>query len=220
MPISSPAPDSDTHLSALNWRYATKAFDPTRKIPEETWKALEQTLVLTPSSFGLQPWKFLVIRDTGLRARLRPHANNQAQVVDCSHFVVFAMRKNLTVDYIENYVRRAAVVQRVSVESLQPSRDSMVGSLVEGHRSLTVNTWASNQAFIALGQLMLTAALMKIDACPMEGFDPRAFDQILDIGKRGLSAVVCCALGYRSESDKHALQPKVRFERKDVFEDI
>ena len=89
-----PVLDSNTLLFALKWRYATKEFDPAKKIPDETWKTLEQALVLTPSSYGLQPWKFLVIQNPDLRARLRPHANHQSQVTDCSHFVVFAMRKN------------------------------------------------------------------------------------------------------------------------------
>jgi nitroreductase len=218
MPASSPALDSAVLLSALNWRYATKQFDPAKKISPETWKTLEEALVLTPSSFGLQPWKFLVIQNPALRARLRPHANDQAQVTDASHFVVFAMRKNMGIDYIERYVRRMAVVRQVSVESLEKYRAHMVNAMIYGHRSLKVNTWASNQTFIALGQFLVTAALLKIDACPMEGFDKIAFDEVLDIGKRGLSAVVCGAAGHRLDSDKYAHLPKVRFEAKDVIE--
>jgi nitroreductase len=215
-----PALESSTLLTALKWRYATKEFDPEKKISAEAWQALEQVLVLTPSSFGLQPWKFLVIQNPEMRAKLRGHANGQPQVTNASHFVVFAMRKNLDADFIERYVRRMAVVRQVSVESLAKYREHMIGSMIEGERSLTVNTWASNQTFIALGQLLLAAALMGIDACPMEGFDKAAFDEVLGIGKRGLSAVVCCAAGYRLESDKYAHLAKVRFEAKDVIERI
>jgi nitroreductase len=220
MSTTYPPLDSATLLAALNWRYATKVFDPAKKISPENWKTLEESLVLTPSSFGLQPWKFLVIQNPELRAKLRPHANAQPQVTDASHFVVFAMRKNMNVAFIENYIRRIAEVRHVSVESLEKYRDHMVHSMIYGHRSLTVNTWASNQTFIALGQFMLTASLLKIDTCPMEGFDKIAFDEILDIGKRGLSAVVCCPAGYRSQSDEYAHLAKVRFEAKDVIEHI
>jgi len=218
MSTSHPPLDSAALLSALNWRYATKVFDPAKKISLENWETLEEALVLTPSSFGLQPWKFLVIQNPELRARLRPHANDQPQVTDASHFVVFAMRKNMDIAFIERYVRRIAEVRKVPVESLGKYREHMVGAMIHGHRSLTLNTWASNQTFIALGQFMVAAALLKIDTCPMEGFDKIAFDEILDIGKRGLSAVVCCPAGYRSESDKYAHLAKVRFEQKDVIE--
>jgi nitroreductase len=213
-----PALDSDALISSLQWRYATKVFDPAKKIPEAMWKTLEEALVITPSSFGLQPWKFLVIQDPALRAKLRKHANDQPQVTDSSHFVVLAIRKNMTVEHVERYVRRVAVVRRVSVESLAHYRDHMVSGIIDGPRSLYVNTWASNQTFIALGQLMVAAALLRVDACPMEGFDKAAFDETLELGPRGLSAVVCCALGYRDDSDKYAHLAKVRFEAKDVVE--
>ena len=220
MAYSSPALDTETLLSALQWRYATKQFDPAKKIPEETWKALEEALVLTPSSFGLQPWKFLVIQDPELRAKLRPHANDQAQVTDASHYVVFAMLKNMRVEHVENWVKRVAEVRHQPLESLVNYREHLVSGIIDGYRSLQVNTWASDQAFIALGQLLFSAAMLKIDACPMEGFNKRAYDEVLGLGKRGLSSVVSCAVGYRLESDKYAHLPKVRFEAKDVIEHL
>jgi nitroreductase len=215
----SPAPvDSATLLSTLQWRYATKKFDPARKISGEDWSTLEQSLILTPSSFGLQPWKFLVIQDPELRAKLRGHASHQAQVTDASHFIVFAMVKNMDRRQVERYVARVAEVRKQSLDSLKEYHDHIVSGIIDGYRSIQVNNWASNQTFIALGQLMISAALLRIDACPMEGFDKRAFDEILCLGKRGLSAVVSCALGYRLESDKYAHAAKVRFEAKDVIE--
>lgn len=189
-----------------------------KKIPEATWKALEEALVLTPSSYGLQPWKFLVIDDDDLRAKLRPHAGGQSQVTDCSHFVVLTMRKNIGAEEIDHYIRQVATVRKMPVESLVHYREKMIEGLVYSYRSLNVNTWASNQTFIALGQLLVSAALLKIDTCAMEGFDPRAFDEILGIGRHGLSAVVCCALGYRLESDKYSHLAKVRYEAGEVIE--
>ena len=220
MAYTSPALDTETLLSALDWRYATKVFDPAKKIPEETWKALEEALVLTPSSFGLQPWKFLVIQDPELRAKLRPHANGQAQVTDASHYVVFAMLKNMRVEHVENWVKRVAEVRHQTLESLINYREHLINGIIDGHRSLHVNTWASDQTFIALGQLLFSAAMLRIDACPMEGFNKQAYDEILGLGKRGLSSVVSCAVGYRLESDKYSHLTKVRFEAKDVIEHI
>lgn len=218
MTSSFPPLDSAVLLSALRWRYATKRFDPAKKISGEDWKTLEQALVLTPSSFGLQPWKFLVIQNPELRAKLRPHANDQPQVTEASHYIVFTMLKNMRVEHVDRYIARVAEVRQQSLESLENHRAHIVGGIIDGYRSLHVNTWASNQTFIALGQLLVSAALLKIDACPMEGFDKRAYDEILGLGKRGLSSVVSCALGYRLDSDKYAHLAKVRFEPKDVIE--
>jgi nitroreductase len=205
-------------ISTFKWRYAVKEFDSAKKISEENWKALEETLVLTPSSFGLQPWKFLVIQNPELREKLRHHANGQAQVTRASHYIVFAMVKNMGKEHVDKYVARVAEVRKQTIESLAHYREHLIGGIVEGHRSLQVNTWASNQTFLALGQLLVSAALLRIDACPMEGFDKRAYDDVLELGKRGLSAVVSCALGYRLDSDKYSHLPKVRFEAKDVVE--
>ena len=216
MPNHFPALEGHSLLDPLKWRYATKKFDPSRKIPEDRWKTLEEALVLTPSSFGLQPWKFLVIQDPELRAKLRPLANDQPQVTDASHYVVFAMVKNMGKEQVDHYVARVAEVRQQSLESLADYKEHLVSGIIEGYRSLQVNTWASNQTFIALGLLLVASALLKIDACPMEGFNKQAYDETLGLGKQGLSAVVSCALGYRLESDKYAHLAKVRFKTEDV----
>ena len=215
---SSPYLDSDALISSLNWRYATKKFDPTKKISPEDWKTLEEALVLTPSSFGLQPWKFIVIQDPELRAKLRHHANDQAQVTEASHYVVFAIVKNMGAAYVDKYVARVGEVRKqMTPDALKHYQEHLIAGIVDGYRSLEVNTWASNQTFIALGQLLVSAALLRIDACPMEGFDKRAYDSVLGLGKCGLSSVVTCALGYRLDTDKYAHLPKVRFDPKDVI---
>lgn len=210
-----PAP---TVLSALRWRYATKAFDPTKKIPADTWAALEESLVLTPSSFGLQPWKFLVIQDAALRESLVPHAWNQRQVADCSHLVVLTIPRELKDDHIDANIARMVEVRGGTADSLAGFRKMVAGFRggLEAKGQLT--QWAKLQAYIALGQFMLAASLLGVDTCPMEGFMPEKFDEVLDLAKDGLTTAVLCPAGYRSADDRYAALPKVRFEAKDVIE--
>jgi nitroreductase len=197
-------------LQSLQWRYAVKVFDAARKIPAETWAVLEETLALVPSSFGLQPYRVLVLDDQSTRAKLLPHAWNQRQVVDASHFVIFAARTSVTEAEIDAFVGRSAHSRGVSAESLAGYRGMMTGSLLsEGFKPIAPH-WTARQAYIALGSLLTSAALLGVDACPMEGFVPAEFDNILNLPAQGLAAVVCCALGYRSPSDKYAALPKVR----------
>ncbi|HJV23683.1 MAG TPA: NAD(P)H-dependent oxidoreductase [Holophagaceae bacterium] len=201
---------ADTLLDALHWRYATKVFDPAKAIPVADWQALEESLVLTPSSYGLQPYKFLVITDPVLKARLRPVSWGQAQITDASHLVVFLARNTMTEAYVDGYVDRVAEVRGVAKGDLAGYRDLMVGNLVENKVGLNIPEWTARQAYLAFGQLMQTAALMGIDACPIEGLDPKAYDQILGLEGGDYRTVAVCALGYRAEGDKYAMLPKVR----------
>lgn len=205
-------------LDGLHWRYATKTFDSQKAIPAATWKQLEESLVLTPSSYGLQPWKFLVVTDAKIKAELRAHAWKQAQVTDCSHFVVFASKTTLDSDYIDSHLQHSANLRGIDVEKMKGFRGAMLGDLVHGERSGVIAEWAGRQSYIALGQFMLACAMLRIDACPMEGFLPAEFDKILGLTARGLTATVCCAAGYRSESDKYATAPKVRFPAEKLVE--
>lgn len=205
-------------LSALEWRYACKVFDPTRIIPAETWSTLEQSLVLTPSSFGLQPWKFLVIQDKALREELVPHAWNQRQVADCSHLVVITVPKAVSEDLIDANIRRMIEVRGGTPEALAGFRNMVVGFRTGLEAKGGLEQWAKLQAYIALGQFMLAAAMHEVDTCPMEGFIPAKFDEILGLEKEGLTAAVLCPAGYRSADDRYATLPKVRFEAADVIE--
>jgi nitroreductase len=204
-------------LDALRWRYATKAFDANRKIPADTWSALEDSLVLSPSSFGLQPYRFLVITDRATRERLLPHAWGQRQVVDASHFIVFAARTSVTESEIDTFIAHIARTRGVTPESLASYRGMMTGMLLSDGFKPLVPHWTARQAYIALGNLLTSAALLGVDACPMEGFVPAEFDQVLGLPSQGLAAVVCCALGYRHADDKYALAPKVRLPKSDLL---
>ncbi len=207
-------------LERLNWRYATKKFDSNKTISADVWAALEESLVLTPSSYGLQPWKFLVITSPDLKAQLQPLSWNQAQVSECSHFVVFTIKKNLTADHVDHFVSRTAEVRQAEPESLAGYRKVMVSDVVYGARSLTVNEWATRQTYIALGNFMTCAALLGVDTCPMEGIEPANYDKVLGLPEKGYATVVACAAGYRAEDDKYASLAKVRFAKSEVIETL
>ncbi|MFO1486194.1 MAG: NAD(P)H-dependent oxidoreductase [Verrucomicrobiaceae bacterium] len=201
-------------ITALNWRYATKVFDPTKKIPADTWAALEESLVLTPSSFGLQPWKFLIVQDQELREKLVPHTWKQRQVADCSHLVVMMVKKSLSVEDVDAFITRMAEVRGGTADSLAGFRKMVVGIQSQGYMS---KDWAKMQAYIALGQFMTACALLNIDTCPMEGFVPEKYDEILGLETQGFTTAVLCPAGYRHSDDKYAVLPKIRFKNGDVI---
>ena len=205
---------NETVLRQLQWRHATKKFDATKTIPADDWTTLEQTLILTPSSYGLQPWKFVVITDPATKAKLLPLSWGQRQVVDASHVVVFAIRRNLSETDIDKHLVRIVEVRGGTVEALAGFRRMMVGGLLDG--AMDLNHWASLQAYIALGQFMTTAAMVGIDTCPMEGIEPAKYDEVLGLNELGYATVVACVAGYRASDDKYATTPKVRFKAEDV----
>ena len=204
-------------LNALEWRYATKVFDPAKKIPADIWHALEQALVLTPTSYGMQPYQFLVVQDAAKRAALLPHSWNQKQVVDCSHFVVFTARTEMKSADVAKLIQRTSEVRGIPLEKLNFNRDMILSDVVKGPRGKTAHEWAARQCYIALGNLMTSAAVLGVDACPMEGINPLEYDHVLGLNGSGFKTVVACALGYRAAGDKYASLPKVRFETKDLM---
>lgn len=206
---------NETVLQQLNWRYATKRFDPTRTISPEDWHTLEQSLVLTPSSFGLQPWRFIVVTDPDTKNQLKSFSWGQSQVADGSHVVVFACRQKLSAEDIDKFVIRTAEVRGQAVETLGGFRKMLVGALLNG--KIDLGQWAALQVYIALGQFMATAAMMGIDTCPMEGIEPAKYDVLLGLNEAGFSTVVACVAGYRAADDKYAALAKVRFKPDDVI---
>ena len=202
-------------LTALNWRYATKVFDPAKKIPADTWAALEESVILTPSSYGLQPWKFFIVQDAELREQLVAHSWRQRQVADCSHLVVMAVKKAYSLDDLDAFITRMAEVRGGTAESLAGFRKMVAGTQAQGYMT---TEWAKMQAYIALGQFMTSCALLGIDTCPMEGFVPAKYDELLGLEARGLTTAVLCPVGYRHADDRYASLPKVRFTHADVIE--
>ncbi len=207
-------------LEALNWRYATKAFDPTKKIPTETWNALKETLILSASSFGLQPYRFLIIENPTLREQLLPHSWNQRQIVDASHLVVFAARTTLSDVEIDRYLNRIVEVRGITRESLEGLRGMMGASLTGPGNETRIPHWAALQSYIALGNLMTSAALLGIDTCAIEGFVPSEYDKILGLKEEGFASVVVAAVGYRSSEDKYASFAKVRLTPEELIKTV
>jgi nitroreductase len=206
-----------TLTDALRWRYATKKFDPSRKIPAETWAALEQALLLAPSSYGLQPWKFVVVHDKATKEKLSAAAHGQRQPADCSHFVVFAGRVGLSAEDVDRFIARTAEVRGVPMESLKNYSEHIKGSTEGARLSGILDSWMARQVYIALGQFMASAALLGVDVCPMEGIDRDKFDEILGLPAKGYSALCAGAAGYRAADDKYASAPKVRFRSEEVI---
>ena len=206
-------------LERLKWRYATKVFDSKKKISDELWEQVEDSLVLTPSSFGLQPWKFLVITDQAVKEKLREHSWNQAQVTDCSHLVVLTAIKNLDAADVERFILDLHTKRGAELSALESYKGMMNGFLAVMSDEQKF-AWARNQVYIALGQLMTTAAMLEIDACPMEGLIPAKYDEVLGLENTRYATVLACPMGYRSEGDQYEKLAKVRYEKSDIIEHI
>lgn len=215
---ATPATDPNTLVEALQWRYATKAFDAARTIPAALWSSLEQTLVLSPSSYGLQPWKFLVIDDPALRSELRPFSWNQSQITDASHLVVFLAKRTIDGADLDRLIEATSTIREQPIDQLAFYRSMMQKDLLDGPRSALIDQWSTNQLYIALGTFMTAAALLGIDTCPIEGFSPPDYDRLLGLDTSPYRSAVVCAAGYRSADDKYASLAKIRYTAAELIE--
>ncbi|MGH7131757.1 MAG: NAD(P)H-dependent oxidoreductase [Phycisphaerales bacterium] len=201
----------DTILSQLNWRYATKKFDPTRKIDAATWSKLEQVLVLSPNSYGLQLWKFVVVTDPAVRERLKPASYGQSQVTDASHLVVVCARNEATHHDVQRYINRIAEVRNVPHDSLDEFKNMMLGTVQKPGAETELRNWMDRQTYIAVGFFLEACALLQIDACPMEGISGPQYDEILGLTAEGYHSLCIMTAGYRAADDPFAKFAKVRF---------
>ena len=184
-------------LEALNWRYATKIFDPAKKIPADQWAALEASLVLTPSSFGLQPWEFVVVTNQELREQLVEHSWNQRQVADASHLLVIALRTDINEAWIDRFIARLEEI-REPVGTSGGYRDMMAGFIASLDAEAR-KQWAKQQTYIALGQFMTATAMLGIDACPMEGFATEKYDAFRAEAQHKFGDIESAAAHYAGE---------------------
>lgn len=213
-------------IESLEWRYATKKFDTTKKLTPTQLDMLLTAARLSPSSFGLQPWKFVVVTDTAVRAKLREAAWGQPQITDASALIVFCIRKNIDDALVDAYMQSIAMTRNVPLETLKGFADSIKGSIKSRGTPGTevakdsAREWSTRQVYIALGVLLTTAAHLDIDACPMEGFNPKKFDDILGLAALGLESRVLAAVGFRSADDKSASMKKVRFLKEEVVVEV
>jgi nitroreductase len=204
-------------LAQLQWRYAVKKFDPSKKIPADAWDVLEQSLILTPSSFGLQPWKFFVVENPALRQELLANSWNQPQVVEASHLVVLAIKKEMGDAEVDRYIQDMSDKRNVPIDGLAGLNKMIKGFMANPDKGFTTDEWAIRQVYIAIGQFMTSAAMLGIDTCPMEGFNPAKYDEILGLTAQGYASVLVCPAGYRAADDKYAVMPKVRYDKSEVI---
>ena len=208
-----------TILENLNWRYATKKFDPTKKISEQDLDTIFEAIKLSPSSYGLQPFHVLSITDEATRKELQPASWNQSQIVDASHILVFAAKSEFGGELVDDYLENVSTTRGMDIESLKGYGDFMKSKLLD-LPTMVKTTWTSRQAYIALGNAMTAAAGLKIDTSPMEGFEPDKYDNILGLTDKGLTSVVVLAIGYRSEEDDTQHYAKVRKNNEELFTHI
>lgn len=201
--------NSTTIIKSLNWRYATKQFDSTKKLSDDQLNLILKTAQLTPSSYGLEPWKFVVVTNPAIREQLLNFSWNQKQVVDASHLLVLCARTDVNIEYVDRYQSHMEQMGGKPAGSLQKLGDMVRGS-VRAQTSEEVINWNAKQVYIALGNIMTVCALNQIDTCPMEGFDVAEYDRILGLESLNLTAIVTLPIGFRSSSDESAYRPKQR----------
>ncbi|MGB2088048.1 MAG: NAD(P)H-dependent oxidoreductase [Psychroflexus salarius] len=203
-------------IEDLNWRYATKSFDSSKSIDDETLKTLKEAVRLTASSYGLQPYEVFMIQDKDLRQKLKSASFNQSQITDSDYLVVFAVNTVIDEAYLDRYIKNIAETREINIEDLSGMRDAIAGTVLQFPQDQKLN-WAKKQAYIGLGNLLASAARLRVDACPMEGFDNKQYDEILNLEAKNLTSAVIATIGYRSEDDSLQNAKKVRKSNEEFF---
>ena len=206
-------------IEYLQWRYATKKYDPNNPVLEDDLHKIKEAIRLSASSYGLQLFKVLDIRSTELRQQLKKASWGQAQITDASHLLLFCNYETVDDEHIEAYAKRKAEVQGVDVDVLQGYTD-FVKSKIKAMSPETVQTWTAKQTYIGLANGLMACAELHIDSTPMEGFEPHAYEEILGLKEKGLKAAVALAIGYRSKKDEAQHAKKVRKPLDVLFETI
>lgn len=206
-------------IDSLSWRYATKKFDPDKKVSEETLQQLLEAIRLSPSSYGLQPLKIMVVEDQAIRQKLREAAFGQPQITDASQLLVFCAKKEYKETDLNSFIEAKARAKGISAENMAGYK-SFLQNNIQAKSPAALLEWNSRQAYLALGVFLAACSAHQVDSCPMEGFDPDQFDTLLDLPSKGLRATVLATIGYRAAEDETQHLPKVRKPFKDLFEMI
>ena len=196
-------------IESLNWRYATKKFDSNRKLSKNQVNILKNAFNLTASSYGLQPIKLIVISNQEIKNNLLESSFNQKQVIQCSHLLVICIETDIDESYIELYFKRVVDIRKTSAKVLESFKNSIINEFNDMSNTSIIN-WSKNQAYLALGNLMTVCAVEGIDSCPMEGFVPEKYNEILDLKSKNLKSVLVMPVGYRSVDDQFSSFKKVR----------
>lgn len=203
-------------IENLEWRYATKQFDSSKKVQENEIELLKRAIQLSVSSYGLQLYKVLVIEDKELRERLKKASWNQSQITDASHLFVFCNYSEVHSSDIDDYIQNASETRNIPIDLLESYRDSMAKAIAN-KSEVAVQNWLERQPYLAVSNLLMACAELKIDACPMEGFIAEEYNEILNLVEQKLNACVITAVGYRSEHDETQFLPKIRKPKELLF---
>jgi nitroreductase len=203
-------------IDQLRWRYAVKKFDPGQKLDNRQLDTILESLRLSASSFGLQPYRIVVVEDPGLRKSLVEHSMNQDKVLHASHLLVFAIKQEITDRDIEDYIDLIAATRNTDRDSLG-GMENILKQFIRRKSPEDYRNWATRQAYIALGNLLTVCAAMEVDACPMEGFIPAEYDRVLTLDSYGLTSKVIAVLGFRAQDDTTADLNKVRMSMDDFI---
>jgi len=204
-------------IEDLNWRYATKRFNPNEKLTDEQLNTVKESIRLSASSYGLQAYKVLQIDDPEIRHDLMVASFGQQPVADAGHFFVFCAYTKVDEADVHKYMELIATTRGTAKDDLNPFANGIIGS-IKNKTQEQIIAWTSKQTYIALGQLLHTCASMRVDALPMEGFDPMRYDEILNLKASNLTATLACAVGFRHEDDIAQFRKKVRKSQEDIFE--
>ncbi|MFH4965725.1 NAD(P)H-dependent oxidoreductase [Gaetbulibacter sp. M235] len=196
-------------IKNLNWRYATKKFDSSKKVSANDIEKLKEAIQLSVSSYGLQLYKILIIENSEIREQLKPVSWNQSQITDASHLFVFCNYTNVSPTDIDTFIKQTAKTRNLDIERLNGYGDFIKEKLNEKTPE-EKTSWLKSQTYLALGNLLNACAELKIDACPMEGFEPEAYNKILNLEAQGLNAAVIAPVGYRHNQDHTIGAKKVR----------
>lgn len=205
---------NDSIIQALNWRYAVQKFDTQKPLAKEHIETILEAARLAPSSFGTEPWQFIVVDNKDIRRKLHDEASPQAKVIDAPYFVVIATRAGERDRIADDRLERTMQATKKSKADLEGLHNT-VGHFIGSLDGVTFDQWITNQTYIPLGIMIETAALLGVDSGPMTGFDHNKFDEILGLKQKNLASVSAIAFGYRGE-DPAAERPKVRRDAKDV----
>lgn len=196
-------------VEKLNWRYATKTFSETKVVSEKKLSIIKEAFNLTATSYGLQPIKLLVLHDKSLQEKLIPHTMNQKQIAEASHVLVFCIETTINEDYVAEYFNRVQAIRNTPSDIIKPFQDFLISDFEKKPKEL-IEEWSTNQAYLAMGNILTVCAIEGIDSCPMEGFNPEKYDELLGLKKMGLKSVLLLPIGYRAEDDMFADFKKVR----------
>ncbi|MAD97067.1 MAG: NAD(P)H-dependent oxidoreductase [Flavobacteriaceae bacterium] len=206
-------------LESLQWRYAVKKFDENKLVPASKIDVLKEAFNLTASSYGLQPSKLIVIQNKEIQAELVPHSWNQKQVAQASHLLVIAVPKEYATEEVGSYFNRVKEIRNTPDEIIKPFQEFLTNT-VDSQSQEELLAWNKNQAYLAMGNLLTVCALEEIDSCPMEGFIPEKYDEVLGLNNQNLTSVLVLPVGYRAEDDFMKDQKKVRRNLEDIIVDI